>query len=55
MPDIIDEMHLAYTPVLLGGAESLLSNLGLSALGYTVKSCTTASACMHVQLAKKAP
>ena len=52
---LIDEMHLADTPVLLGAGESLLSNLNLSALGYGVKSCTTTSACMHVQIAKKAP
>jgi dihydrofolate reductase len=50
---LIDEMHLAYTPVLLGTGESLLSNLDLKALGYDVESFAMSSACMHVQIVKK--
>jgi dihydrofolate reductase len=34
---LIDEMHLAVSPTLLGGGESLLAGLDLPALGY---SCT---------------
>jgi len=50
---LIDEMHLAYTPVLLGTGESLLSNLDLKALGYDVESFSMSSGCMHVQIVKK--
>jgi dihydrofolate reductase len=50
---LIDEMHLAYSPVLLGSGESLLLNLDVNALGYEVGSYTTTSACMHVQIARK--
>jgi len=50
---LIDEMHLAYTPVLLGSGESLLLNLDVNALGYEIRSYTTTSACMHVQIARK--
>ena len=50
---LIDEMHLAYTPVLLGSGESLLLNLDLNALGYEVSSYATTSACMHVQIARR--
>ena len=31
---LIDEMHLAVSPVLLGAGEALLANLDLAALGY---------------------
>lgn len=50
---LIDEMHLAYTPVLLGSGESLLLNLDVNALGYEISSYTTTATCMHVQIAKK--
>ena len=49
---LIDEMHLAYRPALLGTGESLLTNLDLKALGYDVVSFAMSSACMHVQIAK---
>lgn len=50
---LVDEMHLAYAPVLLGRGESLLSNLDLIALGYGVSGHVTSSACLHLQIAKK--
>lgn len=50
---LIDEMHLAYTPVLLGSGESLLLNLDVNALGYQISSYATTSACMHVQIGRK--
>lgn len=52
---LIDEMHLAYTPVLLGRGESLLSNLDLDELGYRVSGHVTSSDCLHVEIAKKNP
>ena len=50
---LVDEMHLAYAPVLLGRGESLLSNLDLGALGYGLSGHVTSSACLHVKIAKK--
>lgn len=50
---LIDGMHLAYTPVLLGSGESLLLNLDVNALGYQISSYATTSACMHVQIGRK--
>jgi dihydrofolate reductase len=50
---LVDEMHLAYTPVFLGSGESLLEGLDLAALGYKVHSHATSPACLHVQVGKK--
>ena len=48
---LIDEMHLAIAPVLLGRGEHLLGGLDLPALGYSViKSAATEKAC-HLVLA----
>jgi dihydrofolate reductase len=44
----LDELHLAYAPVLLGRGESLLGGLDLPALGYTVRSHETSASAMHV-------
>lgn len=49
---LVDEMHLAIAPVLLGSGESLFAGLDLPALGFQVtERCTTAAA-MHVVLTK---
>jgi dihydrofolate reductase len=45
---LIDEMHLAFTPVLLGSGESLLAGMDLSALGYHITSHATTAGVMHV-------
>ena len=50
---LIDEMHLAYRPALLGSGESPLSNLDLKALGYDVASFAMSTACMHVKIVTK--
>jgi dihydrofolate reductase len=50
---LVDEMHLAYTPVLLGSGESLLAGMDLPALGYHVTSHTTTAGVMHVVITKK--
>lgn len=50
---LIDELHLAYVPVLLGSGESLFSGLDVPALGYQVISHTTTATVMHVSIAKK--
>jgi dihydrofolate reductase len=52
---LVDEMHLAYAPVLLGSGECLLAGMDLSALGYHVISHVTTVSVMHVLIAKKNP
>jgi len=52
---LVDEMHLAYTPVLLGFGECLLAGMDLPALGYHVTSHVTTVRVMHVLIAKKNP
>jgi len=45
---LIDEMHLAISPVLLGSGEHLLRDLDLRALGYRVASLTAGENATHV-------
>jgi dihydrofolate reductase len=45
---LVDEMHLAISPVLLGSGEHLFSGLDLGALGYRVKERATSEAAMHI-------
>ena len=45
--ELIDEMHLVFSPCLLGQGENLLAGLDLPALGYRVRSSTATDACMH--------
>jgi len=52
---LVDELHLAYAPVLLGSGECLLAGMDLSALGYHVISHVTTVSVMHVLIAKKNP
>jgi dihydrofolate reductase len=51
---LVDEMHLAISPVLLGSGEHLLSGLDLRALGYKVAEHTPSDAAMHVALTRSA-
>ena len=48
----IDEMHLAFSPVLLGSGENLLHGLDLPALGFTKIEHTMGEGALHL-LAKK--
>jgi dihydrofolate reductase len=50
---LVDEMHLAYAPVLLGSGESLFHDLDMPALGYQVIAQTLTSATMRVLIAKR--
>jgi dihydrofolate reductase len=50
---LIDEMHLAYVPVLLGSGESLFDGFDVPALGYQVTAHTLTATSMHVLIAKK--
>lgn len=45
---LVDEVHLAISPVLLGKGEPLLAGLDLPALGYRCAANTPTEAAMHV-------
>ncbi|HEX9208123.1 MAG TPA: dihydrofolate reductase family protein [Steroidobacteraceae bacterium] len=47
---LVDEMHLAMAPVLLGSGESLLADIDLPALGFRCVEHVATSRAMHVVL-----
>ena len=49
---LIDELHLAISPVLLGSGESLFADVDLLKLGYTCTSHVATENAMHVILTK---
>lgn len=49
---LIDEMHLAIAPVVLGAGEPLFSGLDLPALGYRVTERVASPAALHVVLTR---
>jgi dihydrofolate reductase len=49
---LIDQMHLAISPVVLGGGESLLGGIDLLKLGYKCAEHVTSPAALHVVLTK---
>ncbi len=49
---LLDELHLAVSPVLLGRGESLLGGLDLVALGYEVERSVPSEKAMHVVVRK---
>ncbi|HET6413731.1 MAG TPA: dihydrofolate reductase family protein [Anaeromyxobacter sp.] len=49
---LVDDMHLAVTPVLLGTGEHLLSGIDLRGLGFTCTEHVCAPQAMHVVLTK---
>jgi dihydrofolate reductase len=51
---LVDEMHLAVSPVLLGSGEHLLAGLDLPALGYRVAEKLQFEAAVHVVLTRAA-
>jgi dihydrofolate reductase len=50
---LIDEMHLAMAPVLLGSGEHLLGGLDLPALGYECTDHVAGTRAMHVTLRRR--
>lgn len=47
---LIDEMHVAIVPVILGRGESLFGGLDLTALGYEVVEHSASAGVLHVRL-----
>lgn len=50
---LIDELHLAVRPVLLGAGEALLAGMNLPALGYECFKHVAGERAMHVFLRKR--
>ena len=48
---LIDEMHLAISPILLGQGEPLFEDIDLPALGYRVKEHVSTEAAVHLVVA----
>ena len=51
---LVDELHLALTPALLGGGEALFAGIDLAALGFAVARHAATDNALHVVLAKTA-
>ena len=51
---LIDEIHLAVSPVLLGGGESLFQGIDAAALGYACTRLVAGERATHVFLTKRA-
>jgi dihydrofolate reductase len=49
---LVDELHLAISPVLLGRGEHLLAGIDMAALGYRCTEHVATQAATHVVLAR---
>jgi dihydrofolate reductase len=49
---LIDELHLALRPILLGTGEHLLGGLDLRALGYRIERCVAGERATHVLVSR---
>lgn len=52
---LIDEMHLAISPVVMGSGEHLFAGLDLRKLGYDVTSSVNTEKAMHLTITKATP
>ncbi len=50
---LVDEMHVAVSPVLLGGGEPLFADLDLTGLGYEVTEHVPSEKATHIVLSKR--
>ena len=48
---LVDEMHLAISPVALGNGEALLAGIDLPALGFSVTEHAATDTAIHIMLA----
>src|SRR5687768_11662810 len=51
---LIDELHLAFPPVVLGAGEALFEDIDLPALGYEVAEFVATPAATHIVLTRRA-
>jgi dihydrofolate reductase len=51
---LVDEIHLAIAPVLLGGGEALLADIDLPALGYRCAEHVPSASATHIVIGKHA-
>jgi dihydrofolate reductase len=51
---LMDEMHLAFSPILLGAGEPLLAGIDLPAMGFSVTEHVATDLALHVVLSKAA-
>jgi dihydrofolate reductase len=49
---LVDEMHLAVSPILLGSGEHLLAGLDLPALGYRCTQCVPSAKAVHYVISR---
>lgn len=49
---LVDEIHLAVSPILLGSGEHMLAGLDLPALGYQSTECTPSAKAAHYTIAR---
>ena len=52
---LVDVMHIAFSPVVLGSGEALFAGIDLPALGYEVTEHVPTQSATHVVLKKRAP
>ena len=50
---LIDELHLAFRPILMGSGENLFVGVDMAALGYTCDENISTDHAMHVVLTKQ--
>jgi len=50
---LVDELHLAVSPVLLGSGENLMGGMDLCALGYECVKCVPGERATHIFLARQ--
>jgi dihydrofolate reductase len=51
---LIDELHLAFRPILMGSGENLFAGIDVAALGYLCSENVSSEHAMHVVLKKQA-
>lgn len=55
MADLVDDLHLAITPVLLGQGEPLFPGIDLASRGFAITGRAIGAHAMHITLSRSAP